>query len=52
MLAYLDPKHPYRALKEARRIIDAADTDGDGSIKLDEFIKEYQEKLAISWQCQ
>ena len=39
MLAYLDPKHPYRALKEAQRIIDAADSDGDGSVKLDEFIK-------------
>ena len=39
MLAYLDPKHPYRAAKEAQRILDAADSDGDGALKLDEFIK-------------
>ena len=39
MLAYLDPKHPYRAAKEAQTIIDAADSDGDGSLRIEEFMK-------------
>ena len=39
MLAYLDPKHPYRASREAQKIIDAADSDGDGKLQVEEFIK-------------
>ena len=39
MLGYLDPKHPYRALKEAQKIIEAADSNGDGMLRVEEFIK-------------
>ena len=39
MLSYLDPKHPYRAAREAQKIIDTADSDGDGVLKVEEFIK-------------
>ena len=39
MLSYQDPKHPYRASKEAQKIIDTADTDGDGMLRVEEFIK-------------
>ena len=44
MLAYQDPKHPYRASKEAQKIIDTADTDGDGMLRVEEFIKVTTEK--------
>ena len=39
MLGYLDPKHPYRASKEAQKIIDAADSNSDGVLEVEEFIK-------------
>ena len=39
MLGYLDPKHPYRASKEAQKIMDAADSNNDGVLEVDEFIK-------------
>ena len=39
MLGYLDPKHPYRALREAQKIIEAADSNGDGMLRVEEFIK-------------
>ena len=39
MLGYLDPKHPYRASKEAQKIISRADIDGDGMLRVEEFIK-------------
>ena len=39
MLGYLDPKHPYRASKEAQKIIDAADSNNDGVLEVEEFIK-------------
>ena len=39
MLGYLDPKHPYRASKEAQKIMDVADSNNDGVLEVDEFIK-------------
>ena len=39
MLGYLDPKHPYRASKEAQKIINRADSDGDGKLRIEEFLK-------------
>ena len=39
MLGYLDPKHPYRASKEAQKIMDAADSNSDGVLEVEEFIK-------------
>ena len=39
MLGYLDPKHPYRASKEAQKIIDVADSNSDGVLEVEEFIK-------------
>ena len=51
MLAYQDPKHPYRASKEAQKIIDTADTDGDGMLQVEELIKvsnEYSYTIYIS----
>ena len=39
MLGYLDPKHPYRASKEAQKIIDAADSNSDGVLEVEEFLK-------------
>ena len=52
MLAYQDPKHPYRASKEAQKIIDTADTDGDGMLQVEEFIKvsiQYKLNTAIQF---
>jgi len=49
MLAYLDPKHPFRAAKEAQKIIDTADTDGDGMLRVDEFIKVVDEFMDSKW---
>ena len=39
MLGYLDPKHPYRASKEAQKRIDVADSNSDGVLEVEEFIK-------------
>jgi len=49
VLTYLDPKHPFRSQEDAGRLIDLADSNGDGFIDLDEVLAYAEEFLESKW---
>ena len=49
LLNFLNPKHPYKHVQEAKRIMDIADADNDGQLTIDEVLDKISDLSDSKW---